>query len=112
MIALHSSSHVQTIAQWQNSKLLICIDRSGFRFWPTLVLTLQRRHLMGSPPSQRFPAHFAISLWIYESIFTPMKRQVRPLGLLCQADHHFEQSSCCCNCRLTLDWLSWDTAHI
>ena len=29
---------------------LICIDQSAFRLWPTLLVTLERRALMGSRP--------------------------------------------------------------
>ena len=43
---------------------LIRIDQSAFRFWPTLLMTLERRRLWVAAASQRYPARFAASQWI------------------------------------------------
>jgi hypothetical protein len=40
---------------------LICIDQPAFCFWPTLLMTLERRRLWAADPSQKYPAHFAAS---------------------------------------------------
>jgi hypothetical protein len=40
---------------------LICIDQSAFRFWPTLLRTLERRRLCTAATSPKYPAHFAAS---------------------------------------------------
>jgi hypothetical protein len=43
---------------------LICIDQSAFRFWPTPLLTLERRRLWVAAPFQKYPVHFAARRWI------------------------------------------------